>query len=155
MQEQLPIVPIYQNLLVEEIGIDRRIHTPILRTIAYSTNFSGPIDPGNRGAIGTDRQIRIPIEGVNKYRYAIPQPVDIPIGMVFNRLLSRVCYTCGRNTASIGYWQCTQYHRPQHVCTTCKILRVAEYKIVNSWFEFCKSIHLIRRSTKYAMRNVQ
>ena len=33
----------YQNLLVEEIGIDRRIPTPILRTIAYCTNFSGPI----------------------------------------------------------------------------------------------------------------
>ena len=42
-------------------------------------------------AIGIDRQILTPIEGVNRYRYAIPQPIDIPIG-IFNRLLSRVCY---------------------------------------------------------------
>ena len=41
-------------------------------------------------AIGIDGQIRILIEGVNRYRYAIPQPIDIPIG-TFNRLLSRVC----------------------------------------------------------------
>ena len=46
--EQYPIVPTDQNLLVEEIGIDRRIHTPIIRTIAYYANFSGPVGPGNR-----------------------------------------------------------------------------------------------------------
>ena len=45
---QYPIVPIYQNKLVEVIGIDRRIHTPILRTILYRTNISGPICPSNR-----------------------------------------------------------------------------------------------------------
>ena len=45
-------------------------------------------------ATGIDRQIRIPIEGVNRYRYAIPQSIDIPIG-IFNRLLlSRVPGTC-------------------------------------------------------------
>ena len=42
-------------------------------------------------AIGIDRQIRIHIEGANRYRYAIPQPIDIPI-CIFNRLLSRVWY---------------------------------------------------------------
>ena len=42
-------------------------------------------------AIGIDRQIRIPIQGVNRYRYAILQPIDIPTG-IFNRLLSRVWY---------------------------------------------------------------
>ena len=38
-------------------------------------------------AIGIDRQTRIPIEGVNRYRHEIPQNIDIPIG-IFNRLLS-------------------------------------------------------------------
>ena len=39
----------YQNLLVEEIVIDRQIHTPILRAItAYCANFSGRIGPTNR-----------------------------------------------------------------------------------------------------------
>ena len=42
-------------------------------------------------AIGIDRQINISIEGVNRYRYAIPQPIDIPIG-ILNRLLSRVIH---------------------------------------------------------------
>ena len=79
-------MPIYQNLLVEEIGIDRRIHTPILRTVAYFTNLSRTIGPSNRYRSTNS----LPIEGVNRYRYAISQPIDMPIG-IFNRLLSRVC----------------------------------------------------------------
>ena len=42
-------------------------------------------------ATGINRQIRRPIEGVNRYRYAIPQPIHKPIG-IFSRLLSRVWY---------------------------------------------------------------
>ena len=79
-------MPIYQNVFIKEIGIDRRIHTP---------KEQQPIVPFSLDllvqATRNDRQIRIPIEGANwRYRYAIPQPIDIPIVM-FNRLLSRVC----------------------------------------------------------------
>ena len=48
-------------------------------------------------AMDIDRQIRIPIEGVNSYRYAIPQPIDIPIG-IFNRILPRVYVHITRRT---------------------------------------------------------
>ena len=73
--------PIYQNLLVAEIGFDRRIHTPILKQqpiVPISLDLLVP-------AIGIDRHIPILIEGVNRYRCATPQPIDIPIG-IFNRL---------------------------------------------------------------------
>ena len=36
---------IIQN--IHKIGIDRRIHTHLLRTILYRTNFPGPICPSN------------------------------------------------------------------------------------------------------------
>ena len=50
-------------------------------------------------AIGIERQIRVPIEGVNRYRNAISQSIDIPIG-ISNSLLSRVGYTSSLNPCS-------------------------------------------------------
>ena len=101
----------FTRLQVTVIGIHRQCDIPIVRTIDYSADLSEPIGRRNSyrqpdshtytlyqflsilpQAIGIDRQIRIPIEGVSRYRHAIPQYNDIPIG-VFNSLLSRVCYT--------------------------------------------------------------
>ena len=56
-----------RNLLVTEISVDRRIYTPILRTKACCTNFSGLTGPSNRYRSTN----RVPIEGVNWYLYPI------------------------------------------------------------------------------------
>ena len=74
----LLFAPISQNLLVEEIGIDRRIYTPILRTIRYYNchSFSGPI--WRKQQISID-QIAYLLKVAIGIDMQSPQPIDIPI----------------------------------------------------------------------------
>ena len=123
-------------LLVTVIGIDPQCDIPIVRAIAYCADLSEPIGRRNRyrqpdshlysivpiyldilvQAIGIDRQIRTPIEGVDRYRHAISKSIDIPIG-IFNSLLSRACYT----SKPLPQYSCRVYYLCNTYCSVYKI----------------------------------
>ena len=62
-------------------------------------------------AIGIDRQTRIPIEGVNRYRHEIPQNIDIPIGILSIQSAIIQQIRCASVSYGLVFWNMFQHRK--------------------------------------------